>query len=54
MMEITYVALAALAMFFLIVLVVLLRKESKALRRDESASDPMFRSARTVTKKRSF
>lgn len=48
-----YVGWAALAALFVVVLATLVRRESRALRRDESALDPMFRPARTVAKKRS-
>ena len=48
-MEAIYIGWAALAAFFFIVLAVFIRKESRALRRDESALDPMFR---PVQKKR--
>jgi hypothetical protein len=52
MMEMIYVEWAVLVALFFVVLAALTRRESKAVRRDESALDPMFKSPRTVTKKR--
>jgi hypothetical protein len=53
-MEGTYVGWAVLAASFFIGLCVLMAKESKALRRHESARDPLFRPEHAGADKRSL